>query len=260
MVDGMIVSVALPAIQRELGFSAARLQWVVTAYTVTLGAFLLVGGRAADLLGRRRVFVAGLALFAAASLVAGLARTQALLLGARAAAGLGAALAIPAALALVTAMFRDGRARNRALGLMSATIDVGMAAGAVLGGVIVSALGWPWVFFLVVPFAAAAALTAPTVVAGGRSPSGGVRLGAAGSLAIAGAVGLLVVALVLAEEGGVGSTPALAATGLSAALFATFVGIERRSSAPLIPVELLRSRRGGPTSRSPLTRAASAQL
>jgi MFS family permease len=141
--DGSVVTVALPAIERDLGASRHDLQWIVTAYTLTLGAFLLVGGRAGDLYGRRRVLVAGLLIFALASLAAGLAPATAVLLAARAVQGIGAALAIPAALALLAATFRQERERERALGRLSATLVVGMVAGLVLGGVIAASLGWP---------------------------------------------------------------------------------------------------------------------
>jgi predicted MFS family arabinose efflux permease len=164
MLDGMVVTVALPAIERELGTARADLQWVVTAYTLPLGAFLLVGGRAGDLYGRRRALVAGLVTFALASLAAGLARATGPLLAARAVQGIGAALAVPAALALLTAAFRQQREREQALGTLSATLAVGMVAGLVLGGVLTAWLGWPWCFFLVVPFGLAAAALAPAVL------------------------------------------------------------------------------------------------
>src|SRR3954468_19426959 len=154
--DGTVVGVALPSIQRSLGFSATGLQWVVTAYTVTLGSFLLLGGRIADAAGPRRTLVCGLAVFTGGSLLAGLARAPTVLVGARAIAGLGAALAIPAALALIADGYRDGHERTRALGFVSAGIDAGMVLGAVVGGVVTAALGWPWAFFLAVPFGAAA--------------------------------------------------------------------------------------------------------
>jgi predicted MFS family arabinose efflux permease len=162
--DGMIVTVALPAIQRHVGFSAGALQWVVTAYTFTLGGFLLAGGRLADRWGAHRTLAAGLGLFAAGSLAAGLARSPGVLLAARSVTGLGAATAIPAALSLIASLYDDEEDRHRALGWQSAGMDAGLVAGAALGGAITSALGWPWVFLLVVPVAVAAALGALRVV------------------------------------------------------------------------------------------------
>jgi MFS family permease len=164
MLDGMIGTVALPAIERDLGTAHADLQWVVTAYTLSLGSFLLVGGRAGDLYGRRRTLVAGLVVFAVASLAAGLAPSTGALLGARAVQGLGAALAVPAALALLAAAYRSQRERERAVGLMSAVLDAGMVGGLVLGGLLTATLGWPWCFFIVVPFGLAAAALAPSVL------------------------------------------------------------------------------------------------
>jgi EmrB/QacA subfamily drug resistance transporter len=241
--DGMIVSVALPSIQRDLGMPAAALQWVVTAYTLALGAFLLLGGRIADTLGHRRTLQIGLAVFAAGSLAAGLARAQGPLLAGRAVSGLGAALAIPAALALVTDVFPEGRDRNRALGLMSAGIDAGLVLGAVLGGIVTAALGWPWVFFAIVPAGLAAlALTARAVPAS-RPPALRRRLDAPGALLAAGGSGLLVAALTRAEAAGVTAPTTLATLAGSLALLAAFVARERRAPDPLLPGRLLRRRR-----------------
>src|SRR5919202_5946451 len=198
--DGTVVSVALPSIQDGLGFSNAALQWVVTAYTLALGSFLLLGGRVADLLGPRRTLMAGLGVFTAASLAAGLARAPAPLLAARAAAGLGAALAIPAALALVTAVFREGRERTRALGFVSLAIDVGMVSGAALGGVVTSALGWPWVFFLLVPVGIATLALIPRVLdEHAPRPRRSERLDVLGALTAASGLGLLIFALTRAQ-------------------------------------------------------------
>jgi MFS family permease len=243
--DGMLVSVALPSIQRDLGFSDAALQWVITAYTLTLGGFLLLGGRVADRLGRRRTLLAGLSLFTVASLAAALARGQAELLAARALAGFGAALAIPAALALITALFNEGRERNRALGIVSAGIDVGLVAGAVLGGLVTAALGWPWVFVAVVPFGAAAIAAIPRAIeadAGRRAPTDGrgaerrvrspaaprrrallTELDAAGAALAAAGLALLVAGLTRAEVAGVGAASTLGAFVLAAALLGAFV-------------------------------------
>jgi MFS family permease len=219
--DGTVVSVALPSIQRDLHFSAAGLQWVVTAYTVTLGSFLLLGGRIADAAGPRRTLVAGLAVFTLGSLLAALARAPATLVGARAVAGLGAALAIPAALALIAAGYRDAGARTRALGIVSAGIDVGMVLGAVVGGVVTAALGWQWAFLLAVPFGALALAAAPRVL-DERRPQRPARVDAAGAVAVAAGVGLLIFALT--EPMPVALVPALA-------LLAAFARRERGTLA-----------------------------
>ena len=237
-IDGMVVTVALPAIQRDLGAAQSDLQWVITAYTLSLGAFLLVGGRAADLYGRRRMLVAGMTLFALASLVAGLAPSLPALLAARAVQGLGAALAIPAALALISAIYRAERERERAVGMLATAITTGMGAGLVLGGALTAWLGWPWCFFVVVPFGLAAAALAPTVLDESRDE-------ATGSIDVAGAVlaalgcGLLAFGFARAEH----DFPAAAAScAAGVALLAVFVAVERRATAPLVRLGILRHR------------------
>jgi len=236
--DGMVVTVALPAIERDLGASAHDLQWVVTAYTLTLGAFLLVGGRAGDLYGRRRALVAGLILFAVSSLAAGLAPTTAVLLAARAAQGLGAALAVPAALALLAATYRREGERERAIGLLSATLDLGMVAGLVLGGVLAASLGWPWCFFLVVPFGFAAAALVPAAIAESRDEAA-PPLDIAGAVLAAAGFGLLALALARIEQSrSTGAALALVAL----ALLAAFVAVERRVRAPMLRLAVLRHR------------------
>jgi EmrB/QacA subfamily drug resistance transporter len=239
MLDGMVVTVALPAIERDLGTGHADLQWVVTAYTLSLGAFLLVGGRAGDLYGRRRTLVVGLSLFALASLAAGLAPSVGPLLAARAVQGAGAALAVPAALALLTATYRQERERQRALGVLSATLDVGMVAGLVLGGVLTASLGWPWCFFIVVPFGLAAAALAPAVLEESRDEHALPRLDLAGAALAAGAAGMLVFALVRLEQDARAAMPFLAG-GIS--LLVLFVIVERRAQAPLLRLAILRHR------------------
>lgn len=243
MLDGMVVSVALPAIQRDLAISTSNLQWVVTAYTVSLGAFLLVGGRAADRVGRRRMLTTGLALFAAASLAAAVARAPWLLLSARALAGLGAALALPAALGLLTASIPEGRRRDRALGYMSATIDVAMVTGAVLGGVITFALGWPWIFFLVGLAAAVALALTQVVIEDVPGEHRTQRLDVLGSALLATGIGVLILSLTNAEQDGPTAGSTLLAAAGAAALLAAFVAVERRASTPLLNLEWLRSRR-----------------
>jgi EmrB/QacA subfamily drug resistance transporter len=237
-VDGMVVTVALPAIQREFSTPPEDLQWVVTAYTLSLGAFLLVGGRAADLYGRRRVFVVGLTVFALASLAAGLAPSTSALLAARAVQGFGAALAIPSALALISASYRQERERERAVGLLATSITCGMGAGLVLGGMLTAWLGWPWCFFIVVPFGLAAAALAPAVLEESRDTAGG-RLDVLGALLAAAGFGLVAYGLALAEHDGPGAAlPALAGV----ALLAAFVAVERRTAAPMVRLGILRHR------------------
>jgi MFS family permease len=224
--DGTVVSVALPSIQRDLGFSATGLQWVVTAYTVTLGSFLLLGGRIADAAGPRRTLVAGLAVFTLGSLLAGLARAPATLVAARAVAGLGAALAVPAALGLIAAGYRDGGARTRALGVVSAGIDAGMVLGAVLGGVVTAALGWPWAFLLAVPLGAATVAVAPRVL-DERRPERPARIDPLGAIAVAAGVGLLIFALTEARARGIGAARTLVPLGVALALLAAYARRER---------------------------------
>jgi EmrB/QacA subfamily drug resistance transporter len=237
-VDGMVVTVALPAIQRELGTAPEDLQWIVTAYTLSLGAFLLVGGRAADLYGRRRVLVVGLTVFALASLAAGLAPSTGALLAARAVQGIGAALAIPSALALISAGFRQERERERAVGLLATSITCGMGAGLVLGGLLTAWLGWPWCFFVVVPFGLAAAALGPAVLEESRDTDGG-RLDVAGAVLAAAGFGLVAYGLAGVERGG--AAAALPALG-GVALLGAFVAVERRTAAPMVRLEILRHR------------------
>jgi EmrB/QacA subfamily drug resistance transporter len=239
--DGMVVSVALPSIRRDLGFSPGALQWVVTAYTLALGTFLLLGGRVADAFGRRRTLLAGLAIFTAASAVAGVSNTPAVLLAARALAGLGAALAIPAALALVSATFEQGPARNRALGYMSASIDVGMVVGAVLGGVVTALLGWPWVFYVIVVAGVATLVITPRVVEESRAARA-QPLNLPSALAAASGLALLIFALTSAQATGIGAGTLGALAG-SAAMLTGFAALERHAESPLLPRHLLRRRR-----------------
>src|SRR3954451_4074299 len=168
ILDVSIVNVALPSIRRDLGFSATDLQWVVNAYTLTFAGFLLLGGRAADLLGRRRVFVFGLVLFAGASLAGGLSTTQGMLVAARGLQGLGGAVVAPATLAILTTTFSEGHERNRALSAWGAMGGAGGAAGALLGGLLTQGLGWEWIFFVNVPIGLGIALGAQRFVEEGR--------------------------------------------------------------------------------------------
>src|SRR3954451_18696477 len=168
VLDIAIVNVALPSIQVDLGFSEQNLQWVISAYALVFGGFLLLGGRAADLLGRRRVFLGGLVVFTGGSLLAGLARSEGTLIGARTVQGLGAAIISPAALSILTTTFREGRERNIALGVWGAVGGFGAAAGVLLGGVFTDALSWEWIFFVNIPVGLAAIAFTPTLLGESR--------------------------------------------------------------------------------------------
>jgi EmrB/QacA subfamily drug resistance transporter len=239
MLDGIVVSVALPEIGDDVGLRGAELQWIITAYTLPLGAFLLVGGRAADLLGRRRLLVIGLCAFAAGSLLAGLSRAAVPLIAGRALAGLGAACAIPAALALTTAVTREGRDRNTVLGWMSATIDVGMVGGAVLGGILTYALGWPWVFLALVPVALLAAAVTPALLPESRDEETEGGLDWAGAAAVAVGLALLIMALVRAQQDGLTAASTLASLAGSALLLAVFAATQLKGRRPLLPLRLV---------------------
>src|SRR6478752_4270699 len=182
VLDVTIVNVALPAIQADLGFSAEGLQWVVNGYTLTFGGLLLLGGRMSDILGRRRVFLIGLGLFAAASLAGGFATSGEMLVAVRAIQGIGAALLSPAALALLTVTFAAGRERNVALGVWGALAGIGGTLGVVAGGVLVDSLGWQWIFFVNVPVAALALLTTPLVVGESRREQAGAGFDIGGAI------------------------------------------------------------------------------
>src|SRR5215216_2969653 len=196
VLDASIVNVALPTIGTALDFDQENLPWVVNAYVLTFGGFLLLGGRTADLLGRRRVFMAGLMLVGIASLAAGFAATEGQLIAARAAQGLGAAIISPAALSIVTTTFRDGAERNRALGVWGAVAGSGGAAGVLLGGVLTDGLGWEWVLWVNVPIGIAAAAIAPTLVAESRSESGTRAFDLGGALSVTAGLSVMVYALV----------------------------------------------------------------
>ncbi len=240
--DQYIVVVALPEVGRELAFSAQTLQSVISAYAVASAGFLLLGGRAADLLGPRRVLVSGLALYAGASLAGGLATTPELLLAARAVQGLGGALVFPATLALVNTTFAEGRERNRALAVWGGAGAAGLVIGVLLGGVLTQALGWEAVFFVNVPLAAIAVLLAFALIPADRPRDRGRRFDAPGALAATLGVTLLVFALVQGPVLGWASPAILAGGAASLLLLAGFATIERRSRDPLVPPRLLANR------------------
>ncbi|HZO96118.1 MAG TPA: DHA2 family efflux MFS transporter permease subunit [Gaiellaceae bacterium] len=240
VLDVAIVNVALPSIKSDLGFSETSLQWVVTAYAILFGGALLLGGRLADLLGRRRVFAAGLALFAASSLLCGLAWSEASLIGFRALQGLGGALLAPAALSLLLTAFAEGRERNLALGIYGAASGSGAAAGVLLGGLLTSYLGWSWIFFINVPVGIAAIALTPVLLRESRAGLGHRHFDLAGAVTITGGLMLLVYALTRATTDGWGSAPALGLLATSVALVAGFVAIELRSASPLLPLRIFR--------------------
>jgi EmrB/QacA subfamily drug resistance transporter len=242
VLDASIVNVALPSIGTALDFSQENLSWVVNAYVLTFGGFLLLGGRMADLLGRRRVFLAGLLIVGFASLAAGFAATEGQLIAARAAQGLGAAIVSPAALSIITNTFRDGAERNKALGAWGAVAGAGGAAGVLLGGILTDGLGWEWVLWVNVPVAFAVAALTPGLIAESRSTSATRHFDAAGAITVTAGLSILVYALVDATDAGWGSAQTIGLIGLSAALIAAFVAIERRSDAPLIPFSIFRKR------------------
>jgi EmrB/QacA subfamily drug resistance transporter len=242
VLDASIVNVALPTIGRALRFSQDNLAWVVNAYVLTFGGFLLLGGRVADLIGRRRVFMSGLVLFALASLAGGLSNSEGQLIAARAVQGLGAAILSPSALSIVTTTFRDGAERNKALGVWGAVAGSGGAAGVLLGGVLTDGLGWEWVLWVNVPIGLAAAALAPMLIAESRSESETRHFDVLGALTVTGGLSLLVYTLVDAVNSGWGSTKTIVLLVVSAALIALFVVIELRSRAPLVPFRIFRLR------------------
>lgn len=243
ILDVSVVNVALPSIRYALGFTESDLQWVVNAYTVTFAGFLLLGGRAADLLGRRRVFVFGLVLFALTSLIGGLADSRLTLIAARAAQGLGGAIIAPASLTILTATFREPAARNRAVGIWGAMGGAGGAAGVLLGGVLTDALGWRWILFINVPIGVAVAVLAHRLIAEGRNPDATRNFDFAGALLATAGLSLVVLGIVRTNVTGWGYAPTLAFIVSGAVLLAAFLLLEGRfATAPLVPLRLFRSR------------------
>jgi EmrB/QacA subfamily drug resistance transporter len=245
MLDLTIVNVALPSIQRSLHFSSTNLTWVIDAYVLVFGGLLLLGGRAGDILGRRRMFFVGIALFSLASLAGGLATSQLLLVIARAVQGVGAAIASPTALALIAVTFPEGHARNRAMAIYAAMTAAGGALGLVLGGALTEWATWRWVFFVNVPIGALVLLATPFVLP--KVDGHGGRLDIPGALTVSGGLALLVYGLVQAPTAGWTATGTLLAFIAAAILLASFIVIERRTSQPLLPPHFLinRNRAGG---------------
>jgi EmrB/QacA subfamily drug resistance transporter len=242
ILDVAIVNVALPSIKADLDFSQTNLQWVVSAYAIMFGGVLLLGGRLADLLGRRRLFIAGLALFAASSLLCGLAWSESSLIAFRAVQGLGGALLAPAALSLLMTRFAEGRDRNLALGIYGAASGSGAAVGVLLGGVLTSYLSWSWIFFINVPVGVAAIALAPLLLQESRADVAHRHFDFPGAISITAGLMLLVYAMTRATSDGWGSGSTLALLAGAAALVLAFVAIELRSPSPLLPLRIFRSR------------------
>jgi EmrB/QacA subfamily drug resistance transporter len=242
VLDVAIVNVALPSIQTDLHFTQESLQWVITAYGIMFGGFLLLGGRMADLLGRRRLFIAGVALFTLSSLLAGFAWSEGSLIAFRATQGLGGALLAPAALSILTTTFAEGRERNIALGVWGAVSGSGAAAGVLLGGFLTSSLTWSWIFFINVPVGLALVAVSPLLLRESRAELGHRYFDFAGAVTVTSGLMLLVYAMTRATEIGWSSAETIGLIVASAALILSFVAIELRSKAPLLPMRIFRLR------------------
>jgi EmrB/QacA subfamily drug resistance transporter len=241
VLDVAIVNVALPSIQTDLGFAPADLQWVISAYALLFGGFLLLGGRAADVLGRRRVFVAGLVVFSVASLLSGLAWSDGTLIAARALQGLGSAIISPAALSILTTTFAEGGERNRALGAWGAVGAFGAVAGVLLGGILTDLAGWRWIFYINVPVGLGAVALAPLLLAESRDARAR-RFDLPGAALVTGGLVVLVYALTQAGDAGWGSPGTLGLLAGSAALLGAFALWEARIAEPLVPFSIFRLR------------------
>src|SRR5213595_216685 len=242
ILDATIVNVALPTIKVDVGFSEQSLSWVLNAYTLMFGGFLLLGGRLADRLGRRRLFVAGIAVFSGASLLCGISQSEGMLLVARGLQGLGGALVSPAALSNILTTFAEGPERNRALAVWGAIAGAGGAVGLLLGGVIVELLTWRWVFFVNLPIGAAVVALAPRIVPESRTESALGGYDIEGAVTITGGTIALVFTLIKAESWGWGSGRTLAGFAVAAALIAAFLVIEHRHENPLVPLRIFANR------------------
>ena len=242
VLDATIVNVALPSIQKDLHLTEGNLQWIVNAYTLVFGGFLLLGGRAGDLLGRKRLFLIGLVVFTGASLLDGLASSEGMLIGARALQGLGAALISPAALSIISTTFAEGAERARALGVWAAIAIGGSAVGLILGGVLTQYFSWPWIFFVNVPVGVAAFLLSLRLVPESRDALAHQSYDVAGAVTVTGGLMSLVYAIVDAQSAGWGSAKTLGFFALAAVLLATFVVIELRAKAPLVRLSIFRIR------------------
>jgi EmrB/QacA subfamily drug resistance transporter len=242
VLDATVVNVALPSIQNDLGLSEANLQWIVNAYTLVFGGFLLLGGRAGDLLGRKRLFLGGLVVFTLASLLDGLAVNSGMLIGSRGLQGLGAAFISPAALAIISTTFKEGADRAKALGVWAAIAIGGSAIGLVLGGALTQTLSWPWIFFINVPVGVAVFLLSLRLVPESKDETAHRSFDVAGAVSVTGGLMSLVYAIVTAQRDGWGSAQALGTFVVAAALLVGFVFIELRAKAPLVRLSIFRTR------------------
>jgi EmrB/QacA subfamily drug resistance transporter len=242
VLDGTITIVALPSIGADLGFAKQDLPWVLSAYALTYGGLLLLGGRAADLLGRRRVFMAGVLVFTAASLMCGLAWSPAALLAARVLQGAGAAIMTPTALSIISTTFPEGSERNKALGIWGGLGGIGATAGWLIGGPLVDGPGWRWIFFINIPVGLAALALSPRLLRESRNSLTRRSYDPTGALTITGALVLLVYAVVKAPDAGWGDVRTILPLAGSALLLAAFALIESRHPAPLVPLRIFRSR------------------
>ena len=238
VLDATVVNVALPSIQNDLGLSEANLQWIVNAYTLVFGGFLLLGGRAGDLLGRKRLFLFGLVVFTVASLLDGLSTSSGMLIGSRALQGLGAAFISPAALAIITTTFQEGAERAKALGVWAAIAIGGSAVGLVVGGALTQLLSWPWIFFINVPVGVAVLVLSLRYLPESRDEEAHRSFDVAGAVSITAGLMILVYAIVQAGEHGWTSGRTIGLFGLAAVLHVAFVAIERRSKAPLVRLSI----------------------
>jgi EmrB/QacA subfamily drug resistance transporter len=242
VLDVSIVNVALPTISEKLEFSAGNLQWVITAYALSFGGFMLLGGRAADYLGRRRVFMSGLALFTLASLACGLSDSEGMLIGARAVQGLGAAVISPATLAIIMSLFEEGAERNKAIGVWGAMGGGGAAVGVLAGGVLTKYLGWEWIFFVNVPVGAAALALSLRLVPESRLQVARRRYDPFGAVTVTSGLVILVYAISKAPFDGWATTKTIVLLVAAAVLLATFLVLERTVEDPIMPLRIFRTR------------------
>jgi EmrB/QacA subfamily drug resistance transporter len=242
VIDATVVNVALPSIQEGLHFSPADLQWVVNAYTLVFGGFLLLGGRAADLLGRKRLFIAGIVVFSAASLLNGLAQSSTMLIIGRGIQGLGGAMVSPAALSIITTTFIDRSERTRALGVWSAIAAAGAAVGLLMGGVLTDLASWPWIFIVNVPVGIASVVLALRYIPESRIDTEHRTFDLLGASTVTTALLVIVFAIVKAQPWGWGSPKTIGLLAVGVALLGAFVAIERRSKAPLMRLDIFRIR------------------
>src|SRR6201981_3815347 len=242
VLDVSIVNVALPSIGRSLHFSDTGLQWVITAYAITCGGFLLLGGRAGDILGRKRMFLVGVAIFSVASLVCGFAGSTGVLIAARAVQGFGAAIVSPSTLSIITTTFEEGPDRNKALGIWGAMGGSGAAAGVLFGGILVKYLGWEWIFFVNVPVGALVLALTPSIVRESRAPDVGRNFDVIGASSVTSGLALLVYAISKAPVDGWGDATTIGLLIAAAALIVFFLVWETRVENPLMPLSIFRIR------------------